>query len=75
MKDAVLDDHIPSCSLFFVLLLLVCVIYKVSSVMDEHNVRTVAIHPAAARGQDLPPNISVDVFRAAIMDSLSVNTV
>jgi hypothetical protein len=33
------------------------VLYKVSSVIDEHNVRDVAIHPDAARGQDLPLNI------------------
>jgi hypothetical protein len=51
------------------------VIYKVSSVIDEHNVRNVAIHPATARGQDLPPNILVDVVWAAIMDSLGVNAV
>jgi hypothetical protein len=36
------------------------VLYNVSSVIDEHNVRAVVIHPAAARGQGLPPNISVD---------------
>jgi hypothetical protein len=51
------------------------VIYKVSSVIDEHNVRAVTIHPAAAHGQDLPPNISVGVVRAAIMDSLGANAV
>jgi hypothetical protein len=51
------------------------VLYKVSYVIDEHTVRTVAIHPAAARGQDLPPNISVDAVRAAIMDSLGANAV
>jgi hypothetical protein len=51
------------------------VLYKVSSVIDEHNVRDVAIHPAAARGQDLPPNISVDVVRAATMDSLGANAI
>jgi hypothetical protein len=44
------------------------VLDKVSSVIDEHNVRAVAIHPAAARGQYLPPTISVDVVRASIMD-------
>jgi hypothetical protein len=51
------------------------VLYNVSSVFDKHNVRAVAIHPAAARGQDLPPNISVDVVWAAIMDSLGANAV
>jgi hypothetical protein len=51
------------------------VLYKVSSVTDEHNVRDIATHPAAARGQDLPPNISLDVVRAAIMDSLGENAV
>jgi hypothetical protein len=51
------------------------VLYKVSYFIDEHNVRAVAIHPAAARGQDLPPNTSVDVVRAAIMDSLGANAV
>jgi hypothetical protein len=51
------------------------VIYKVSYVIDEHNIRAVAIHPAAARVQDLPPNISVDVVRAAIMDPLGINAI
>jgi hypothetical protein len=35
------------------------VLYKVTSVIDENNVHAVVSHPAAARGQDLPPNISV----------------
>jgi hypothetical protein len=51
------------------------VLYKVSSVIDEHNEGAVAIHPSASRGQDLPTNISVDVVRAAIVDSLSANAV
>jgi hypothetical protein len=51
------------------------VLYRVSSVIDEHNVSDVAIHPAAARGQNLPPNISVDVVREAIMDSHGTNAV
>jgi hypothetical protein len=51
------------------------VLYQVSSVIDEHNERAVEIHAAAARSQDLPPNISVDVVRAAVMDSLGANAV
>jgi hypothetical protein len=33
------------------------VLYKASSVIDEHNVHAFPIHPAATRGQYLPPNI------------------
>jgi hypothetical protein len=49
--------------------------YKLTSVIDEKKLHTVVIHPAAARGQDLPPNISVDIVRAAIMDSLGENAI
>jgi hypothetical protein len=51
------------------------VLYRVTSVINENNVYAVEIHPAAAHGQDLPPNISVDVVRAAIMNALGANTI
>jgi hypothetical protein len=51
------------------------VLYKVTPVIGENYVQAVAIHPAAARGQDLPPNISVAVVRAAIMNALGANAV
>jgi hypothetical protein len=49
------------------------VLYKVQSVIDENNVQAVVINPAAARGQELPPNMYAAVVRAAIMNALGAN--
>jgi hypothetical protein len=51
------------------------VLYKVISAIDENNIQSVANNPVDARSQELPPNISITVFRAAIMNDLGANAV
>jgi hypothetical protein len=44
--------------------------YRITSIYDSRNVEAVEIHPPTAVGHTLPPNISAQMVRAVIMQSI-----